>query len=740
MLYQDFDRDREYLVNKFRKPAFDPSTGKSNEEITAGFLELAERLEVQSVPRPVIKARCFEYVCRNMRIDVDPHDYFPGFGPWDRRKRILRPLLDKWNREIDFGVNREINDIVNRRNAAGLHLLWKDFDHSVPDWDSLVNLGFPGLRARAAEYRKKHEVDGTLTPEAAAHFDAMEITVKALLDTLGRLIDFAREKHPGDPRIAEEIGCLEQLRSGPPRDFYEVLQLIYLQFYFSEYIDHMQVRSLGGNLDVLLLPFYRRDLQEGRVTPEKIRELMTCFLMQWGSIDNYWGHPFYLGGTGADGETLYNEVSYLILDVIGELAIPTPKIQLKIAGNTPLELLDRALTMVRDHHCSLTFVSEKSIRRALMGMGFTGEDARTCHIFGCYEFTPRSALNVTASSIINVLKNIELVFNDGLDRRTGFSFGCGAAKLEEIKTFDEFYRAFLAYLDENVETLIRCTTENEQYLDRINPAPLYSLTIRDCLEKGIDGYARGNRFNLTQIQIAGIGSTVDALMAVKKYVFDTHELTLPEFRDILNRNWEGAEILRRRILHDRMKYGNGIEEVDRYAEIIIHFIAGKINRRPNARNGFYIASGHAARTFITMGKLTGATPDGRLAGEELSKNLSPTMGADTNGVTALIRSATTIDSIDLPGDFPLDVMLHPTSVQGAEGLTALKRLIFAYFERHGIDIQFNVFNAAELEEAQKHPEKYANLQIRVCGWNVRFVELAKTEQDTYIMRAKNIIE
>ena len=141
-----------------------------------------------------------------------------------------------------------------------------------------------------------------------------------------------------------------------------------------------------------------------------------------------------------------------------------------------------------------------------------------------------------------------------------------------------------------------------------------------------------------------------------------------------------------------------------------------------------------------MGQLTGATPDGRLNGEEISKNLSPAMGTDTNGVTALIRSATTIDSIDLPGDFSLDVMLHPTSIQGTDGLAALKSLLFAYFERNGIDIQFNVFDAAELEQAQKNPEKYANLQIRVCGWNVRFVELAKQEQDAYILRAKNIKE
>ena len=195
-----------------------------------------------------------------------------------------------------------------------------------------------------------------------------------------------------------------------------------------------------------------------------------------------------------------------------------------------------------------------------------------------------------------------------------------------------------------------------------------------------------------------------------------------------------------KILKDKNKYGNGIKEVDQYAASIVEFISQRVNKRPNSRNGYFIASGHCAKTFITFAPLTGATPDGRLQGEEMSKNLSPTMGVDTNGVTALIRSITTIDSTNLPGDFPLDVMLHPSSIQGEAGLAALKTLLKTYIKRNGIVIQFNVFDSAELEDAQKNPEKYANLQIRVCGWNVRFVDLPKAEQDEYIKRAKNIIE
>ena len=202
----------------------------------------------------------------------------------------------------------------------------------------------------------------------------------------------------------------------------------------------------------------------------------------------------------------------------------------------------------------------------------------------------------------------------------------------------------------------------------------------------------------------------------------------------------GAEKLRLRILRSRNKYGNGIPGVDCYAAALAHYFGGKLNLRPNSRGGWYQASGHSARTFIIMGERTGATPDGRRAGEEMSKNISPTMGADVNGVTALIDSATAIDCADLPGDFPLDVMMHPATVQGEEGLAAMRTLLYAYLAKYGMAIHFNIFDAAVLEDAQKHPEKYTGLQVRVCGWNVRFNDLAEKEQNAYIERARRIAE
>lgn len=737
MPYRDFEKDKPYLVGKFRNPVFDEGTGISNEELDNGVLAIGDAM--QGSPHALIKARAFEFICRNMRIDVNPHDYFPAFGCYDRNKRPMRGLLYRWNDEVDRDLIPDSARVQRERNDAGFHLMWKDFDHSVPDWDALYELGFPGLRDRARAFRARHEQSGWPNDDAKALFEGMDITICAVIECIGRFIDYARSHHSGNLRIEQEIECLEQLRIGAPRNTYEVLQLIYLHFMFGEHVDHMQVRSLG-NLDRTIYPYFKRDLESGRFTEPQIREMLACFLMQWGSINNYWGHPFYLGGTRADGTSEVNELSYIILDVFDQLAIPTPKIQIKYADNTPAEFLDQALDMIRRGHSSIVFVSEDSIRRIMTAEGFSEETARTCDIFGCYECCPRATCNITAATHINLLKPVELVLNDGADPQTGLRCDCGAARLSQIHSFGDFVEAYFAYLGELIDTARDCSLDNDRHLQLINPALMYSITIENSLKTGRDAYANGSIYNLSDILCAGMGTAVDALMAVKEFVYDRGELSLEAFRDILRGNWRDAPTLRLRILRSKNKYGNGLEKVDRLAFAIMHFFGAKLNLRPNARGGWYQASGHSARTFIIMGEHTGATPDGRFAGDEMSKNLSPAMGADTNGVTALVESVGAIESADLPGDCTLDVMMHPATVQGKEGLTAMRALLFAYARKHGVSIHFNIFDAEVLKDAQRHPMNYEGLQVRVCGWNVRFNDMCKKEQDEYIKRAEQIAE
>jgi len=732
--------DRDYALNKFRQDIPDNGTGLDNAGLKARVVAVATELEQQKVPRRIIKAELFRTVAESMRIDADPRDWFPAIAAWNRLDRPLKDVLKRWDREIDECDIPDVQREVKLRNHAGVHEMWKDFDHSVPDWDAVLKLGFAGLLDRAESAYAARRDSGTADGNTEAFYRDLKITAESSLAFLRRVGGFARcragQGCEDNGRLVLEASAFESLAERPPRTAYEALVAIWSFFFLSEHVDHMQVRSLG-NLDRLLAPFYEADLADGRTTEALFREQFGSFLMQWGSIDNYWGQPLYLGGTKPDGTTEYGGLSVLMLEVIDELALPTPKIQLKIADNTPKEILNRALDMVRRHR-SLVFCGEEPMARAMRKIGFTAEQARRCDIKGCYEFGPRGEYADTIAAYMNLLKPFEFVFHDGTECSHGLHVSCGAKKLAEMTCFDDFKEAYFAYLHEAVRSAMRLSADWERYLGTINPSNLFTLTIGDAVVRARDAFQDGMRYNYSTVLQTGVGTATDALAAVRELVFERGELTLGDFRDILDANWEGYEELRQRVLRSKRRYGNGCVETDALAAEIVRRFGEWVNFKPNSRGGLFFASGHCAKQFTELGRKTPATPDGRKAGEEMSKNVSPAMGADRCGVTAMIRSVTTLDACDLPGDFPVDVMLHPTSVEGADGLDALDALIKVYFKRGGCAIHFNVCSAEELREAQRQPERYENLQVRVCGWNVRWNDVPPVEQDEYIRRAEVI--
>jgi len=736
MLYGTFVQDRPYLERKFRQQVCDATSGEDNETLKQHLATLVEKWEGE--PHEVIKAKAFAYICEHVQIDVNSQDWFVAFGCWNRNDRILSSLISKWGQEVWLKCP-ETCKLMEKQRQTGASNMWPDFDHSVPDWDAVFTLGFPGLRDRARKYRQDREARGTLTDAARAYFDGIDITYTAILDMLERFRKYALDHAFGNERILATAQCLDTLIHGAPTNTYEVLQLVYLFFFFGEHFDRFQVRSLG-NLDRTVYSYYRRDLDEKRYTEENIREFFAYFMMQFASINNYWGHPFYFGGTEANGESGITELSYLILDVYDSLDITTPKLQLKIAPNTPQKFTNKALDMIRRGHNSIVFLGEPGVRRALMGIGCTEEEARTCAISGCYELIPKGRGNATCAGYINLLKPVELALNEGVDPLTGIVCGVQTDSLAELKTFDDFYAAFIRQLDHIIETIILCANDFEKYLHQISPAQVYSATIEHSLKTAKDAFHDGSIYNMTWILGTGLATAVDALMIVKEFVYEKQEVTLTEFRDILKANWTGHEKLRLKALRNKNKFGNGIDIVDSMAENVARFVANKINLRPNARNGFYIAGLNSARQFVVLGENTGATPDGRRAGDEVSKNISPTIGMDTNGVTALIKSVSRLDSAQFPGSCVLDVMMHPVTVQGEDGLAALRTLLETYLRKFALAVQFNIMDANVLIDAQKHPEQYEGLQVRVCGWNVRFNDIAKKEQDQYIKRALTICE
>ena len=746
-MFEDLLLDRPVIERKYHDPKdpnfdpfrrmmyhgydYDPATGMTDGEIKAGLVELAAKTE--KLPHPVAKARAVEYVLEHTRIDVNAHDYFIGI--YSLGRLLTDTTIGKWYGDVKYTFLPELNK--RRKDLMPAADISLDFDHVVPDFSAIMSLGFPGLLERARRYRREREARGELTEKQAAFFDGIEIEYTAILHFLDRVIARA-EAHP-HAKTPPVVRCLRALRAGAPTDTYEAAQLIFIYFLISECVDSYQVRSLGNCLDDTLYPFYRRDLESGRYTREELQNLLGYFMLQWSAIGNYWGQPLYLGGTDEKGNCKLNDLSLDIVDVYDKLGLYNPKIQIKVGENTPREFLFHIYDMIRRGHSSFVFCCEPGMTKAMMSYGATAEEARTMDIRGCYETGVRANEVSTCAAYINMLKCVEYAIFNGYDTLAGKQLGVQTGEVSDFHTFDDFYAAVLRQCDALLEDTLEISGAFEKYLEYVNPSSLYSATITPALEKAADAYQDGVKYNNTNLCISGLGTMVDAITAVKELVFERGETTMEELKKALAADWAGYEKLRLKALRTTRKYGNGDPEADGFADAISKFVCDKVAGRRNTRGGVYKLACHAALKFVVMGRQTLATPDGRHTGDEFSKNSSPSVGADRNGATALIRSVLAIKPYRYTESVCVDLMLHPSAVAGEEGLVAMDALLKTYMRGDGLSLQFNIFDAAVLRDAQAHPEKYENLQVRVAGWNALWNNLDRREQDAYILRAETAV-
>ena len=276
----------------------------------------------------------------------------------------------------------------------------------------------------------------------------------------------------------------------------------------------------------------------------------------------------------------------------------------------------------------------------------------------------------------------------------------------------------------------------EKYYGEIGPDPLLSSMYDHCVETGVDALEGGAEYNNTSYYVFFIASLVDSICAVKRLVFEEKRITFAELCETLKNNWENNEKLRLIARSIPEKYGNNNAVADEITKEFSDYCASLITNKPNSRGGVFKGAFFSIDYFVYFGERTMATPDGRKYGEVLSKNLCATVGQDKNGITALINSATKIDHTKWPNGTVLDVVLHPSAVSGDDGLDAFYTLLKTYMLKGGMALHGNVFNTEELKKAQQNPEKYKNLQVRVCGWNAYFVNLSKVEQDCFIKQAE----
>ena len=598
-----------------------------------------------------------------------------------------------------------------------------DFGHTCPDWNAVLSLGVPGLLRRVRAFREKD-------PENALYRSA-ETVLEAFLVLIGRFETLARGKGRGDLAL-----CLSSLKTGAPGTLYEAMELSFLYYLVQHTIEGENLRSLG-NPDGLLFPFYEKDLANGILTGEDAANLVDRYLYKWSSMRILANIPFYLAGSDREGNDKTNPLTYLILREYEKLGLYDPKIHIRVTHDTPRRLTDTVLRLIRAGKNSFVFMNDRAVEKALVSLGETPEDARDYVIIGCYE--PASAgreVPCTCNGKINLAKVLEITLTGGYSLLSG-KFLFPAATFDE-DSFESLTEAYLDTLSRVAEKAAFQIAAYERSYPSLNPAPLLSATYEDCLQKGIDVYSGGAKYNNSSISAFGLADAVDALCQIRRLVYEEKTLTLPALLALLKNDWRGAEVFRLQIRKDPAKYGNALAETDALSRKIVGTLASSVNGRPNGRGGVFRLGGFSIDWRFAFGKKTGASADGRKAGEPLAKNLCAATGQDRAGVTSLILSATAFDHSLIPDGTVLDLSLHDSVFSGGEGFPDVWRLVSTYFDRGGMAIQINVLDEATLRRAKAEPAKYRNLQIRVCGWNARFVDLPEAEQDDFIARARHV--
>ena len=705
-----------YLKWKWRTNLADPKTGVDNAALRAGVVKIVKESGWKTGKEDWydVAARCFDYLVDNVAIGFSKYDGFPAISAWDRHRRPMNAILWSHAADVDNKYSPGLRAAIAQMNKEGRATIGKDFDHSAPDWIDILKLGFPGMKARADSYTKD-------TP----FYRAEKKAAAAMMRFLDRLIATAKAHPDADsPWMRKEIASLERLRVGPPKSVFDIMEFTMVYFILSEPLNYFQVRTFD-NIDVRWWPYYQADLAAGRTTEAEFREEFRHFIWQFGSIDNYWGHPIYLGGTNKDGTSAYNPLSLIILDVVEKTALPTPKFQLKMARNTSDEIWWKSLDMLRKH-APICLMSEENMARSMKPVGLTDEECRDLLIWGCFEYLPRAKGNCTSAMRINLPQPVIEIMSK-------------AAKGEfAAATFDEFKREYFRILHDNTDRGVALQCENEKHLAEVNPALMLSLALGDAMEKGVDAFSLGYKYNFTAIAECGFATAVDSLLAVKEFVYDSKAVSLGELGRILAADWEGHEELRLRMRNSKLKWGCGNPEADALAKEVVEGFTSRFVGKPNGRGGRFVCYGLNSRGFIRGGRITGATPDGRRRGDHFSKNMAPSVGAETEGITGSIRSYGAVAPENFPCGSIYDVMIHPSTVSGEKGLRAFRTLVERFYAGGGVALNVNVVSPETLRDAQAHPEKYENLQVRVAGWNIRWNDIPRREQDEYIARIETV--
>lgn len=673
--------------------------------------------------------------------------------------------------------------------------------HVTVQYDKVLAMGYRGLiDEMQAELRKCSPGDGDYCTRSQ-FLKAAILSCEAVIRYAGRYAELAEKEAAacGDAVRKQELLQIAANCSRVPAygasTFYEACQ----SFWFIQQL--LQLESSGhsispGRFDQYMYPYYKKDLDEGRLSREFAQELIDCIWVKLNdlnkcrdaaSAEGFAGYSLFqnliVGGQDKEGLDVTNDLSFMCITASKHVFLPQPSLSIRVWNKSPHDLLLKAADLTRTGIGLPAYYNDEVIIPSLLSRGLTLEDAREYNIIGCVE--PQKAGKTEGwhdAAFYNMCRPLELVFSNGWDKGEKISIQTG--NVEDMTTFEEFYDAYKKQMNYNISLLVNADNAIDVAHATRCPLPYLSCMVEDCIKRGKTVQEGGAVYNFTGPQGFGIANMADSLYAIKKLVFEEKKVTLAEYKRALAMNYgQGfdavsageivTEILRemekngitadesqiagmitavmnaelpgeekkkyedlRAMIDEVPKFGNDNEEVDMFARDVAYTYTKPLLNYKNPRGGQFQAGLYPVSANVPLGAQTGATPDGRLAHTPVADGVSPSAGKDVFGPTAAANSVSKLDHGIASNGTLFNQKFHPTALSGEKGLENFVALIRSYFDQKGSHMQFNVVDRETLLDAQAHPEKYAHLVVRVAGYSALFTTLSKSLQDDIIRRTE----
>ncbi len=745
-------------------------------------------------PVPVQRALSFKYILENKFICINDGELIVGErGPAPKATptypeicihtlQDLQILNDR--KKVSFKSDEETRaayrDIIipfwkgrsNRdRIFAALPQEWKDCyaagiftefqEQRAPGHTALgikmFHTGMLDLKQRIAESMAK--LDLVNNPEAVDQRDelrAMDIVCDAIIRYAERHAEKLDElaSQEADPARKAELQEMARICRKVPAHAPETIHEALQHYWF---IHLGVVTELNpwdsfnpGRLDQALYPIYKKEMEEGTTTKEQVYEVLQSF---WVKFNNHPSPPkvgvtaeesntytdfclINVGGVKEDGSDGVNDMSYILLDVIREMRLLQPSSMIQVSKKNPDQFIRKAVDIIKTGFGQPSVFNTDALVQEMLRAGKDVKDARNGGCSGCVETGAFGTEAYILTGYFNLPKILEITLHNGFDHRTNKQLGPQTGNPAEFKTYEEFFEAYRTQVKYFMGVKLSGNNIIERVFMKNMPVPFLSILIDDCIARGKDYMCGGARYNSTYIQGVGLGSITDMLTAVKYQVYDTKAVTMQTLIDALDADFKGYEKLQYNLVYNTPKYGNDDDYADAQEVQVFDMYYDTINGHKSPRGADYRVNMLPTTCHVYFGSVTAATPDGRNAWKVLSEGISPVQGADINGPTAVIRSAAKIDHIKTGGTL-LNQKFTPSLLKTEEGCMTVVHLIRSYFRMDGHHIQFNVVNADTLRDAQKHPENYRDLIVRVAGYSDYFNDLGEDLQNEIINRTEH---